>query len=154
MPYTPLDSQALYSTAFMSGPLPWAVWTAILSSIDQDGCTALNPEFLARAWRVPIEDIQSAWDIHTNPDPASKNKEHGGRRMIRLDDGRWLVVSHQHYREKYKEDVRKEQLRVAKQRQRAREKGLNTNCQKCGTFVATPGDEICPACACGFDARG
>jgi len=147
VPYTPLDAQALFSSAFLAGVLPWAVWSAILSSLDQDGCTALSPEFLARAWRVPIGEIQTAWDIHTNPDPSSKNKDYGGRRMIRMDDGRWLVVSHKHYREKYREDVRKEQLRAAKQRQRARERGANVNCKKCSSFVANPGDELCPKCA-------
>lgn len=68
-----------------------------------------------------------------------------------MDDGRWLIVSHKHYREKYREDVRKEQLRAAKARQRARDKGLNTECGKCGKHVANPGDPYCTAHA--FDSE-
>ena len=146
MPFTPLDSQAVFSTAFMSGPMPWAVWTAVLSSADSDGMTSLNPHVLARLWNCPLEDIQAAWDVHTQPDPLSKNQDHEGRRLIPLDGGRWLIVSHSRYREQYSPEFRREQLRLAKRRQRAREKGLNVVC-KCGAWVATPGDELCSMCA-------
>ena len=122
MSYAPLDSESLFSSAFMAGPLPWAVWCAILASKDQDGMTALNPEALARMWRIDIEIVQKAWDVHTKPDKLSKNKEHDGCRLIPTPDGRWLVVSHEQYRDKFREERRKEQLRLAKQRQREREK--------------------------------
>jgi len=120
--YAPLDSEALFSSAFMEGPLPWAVWTAILASKDKDGLTSLNPTALARMWRVDEEEVQKAWDVHTSPDPKSKNKEYQGRRLIPTEDGRWLVVSHAQYRERFREEKRREQLRLAKQRQREREK--------------------------------
>jgi hypothetical protein len=149
MPYTPLDSQAMFSTAFLEGPLPWAIWTAILSTADQDGITSLSPLYLARAWRMPVEEIAKAWDIHTQPDPSSKNKEHEGRRLIETDNGRWLVVSHAQYRAQYTEDVRKARLRDAKRRQRAKSKGLNVACEKCNAWLETPtkGEGFCPDCS-------
>lgn len=147
MPFTPLDHGALFSTAFMSGPMPWAVWTAILSTADANGMTSLNPQILARMWGVPVEDVQAAWEVHTKPDPDSKNKEHGGRRIIPVD-GRWYIVSHSKYKEMYSPEFRREQLRVAKRRQRARDKGIPVSC-KCGEWLANPGDELCPACAFG-----
>lgn len=146
MPFTPLDSQSLYSSAFMSGALPWAVWTAILSSIDADGTTALSPAYLAAIWHLSEDEIRQAWNVHTEPDPKSKNTSHGGRRMIPMEDGRWLVVSYERYREKYRPEFRKEMARIAKQRQRAKEKGIGVTCQ-CGEWLANPGDPCCPKCA-------
>lgn len=123
MPYTPLDSSALYSTAFRTGPLPWAVWTAILAAMDSDGVVSINPSFLAAQWPgVSRAEIEEAWSVHTKPDPDSKNEEFEGRRLIPYEGGRWLVVSHQEYRNKYSKAIRAEQLRAAKQRQRQREK--------------------------------
>jgi hypothetical protein len=149
MPYTPLDSQSLFSTAFLEGAVPWAVWTAILASTDQDGNTALWPGHLARVWNMPVEEVEAAWNKHSSPDPASKSVEHEGRRIIKLADGRWHVVNHLRYREKYSKEKRAEALRDAKRRQRAKEKGENVECEKCHAWVANPGDKICPKCAFG-----
>jgi len=147
VPYTPLDSQSVFSTAFMEGPLPWAVWTAILATADSDGVTAINPPLLARIWRIPIEQVQGAWDVHTHPDPLSKNKEHEGRRIIPTKEGRWFVVGHKLYREMYSKEKRADGLREAKRRQRAKEAGLNVECSKCHGWVTNPGDEYCSACS-------
>jgi hypothetical protein len=123
MPYTPLDSAALYSTAFRSGALEWAVWTAILSAMDVHGNASINPAFLAAQWKnVTEQEIEKAWNVHASPDPKSKNKDHEGRRLIPLEDGRWHVVSYLSYREKYEEDRRLALNRAAKRRQREREK--------------------------------
>lgn len=106
----------------------FAVWCAILASKDQDGVTALNPESLALLMSKPgnghhadVGAIQSAWDVLSAPDPGSRNKEHEGRRIIPVGDGRWLVVSHEKYRQKHQKLRRQEQLRDAKARQRERE---------------------------------
>ena len=154
MPYTPLDSHAMYSTAFMEGPLPWAVWTAILSTADQDGNTSLQPFVLARMWKMSEEEIQKAWDRHTRPDKASKNTEAQGRRLIKLDNGRWHIVSHAQYREQYREDMRREQLRRSKRRQRAREKGLNVQCSKCDAHLETPTKDPSLCTECAFPEEG
>ncbi len=123
MSYAPLDSQSLFSTAFRAGPLEWAVWTAILAAKDQDGFVSISPDALAALWTCDVGPIQKAWDVHASPDPKSKNKEYEGRRIIPMDDGRWLVVSHEYYRDKHREAARKEASRVAKARQRAKAKG-------------------------------
>ncbi len=123
MSYAPLDSQSLFSTAFRAGPLEWAVWTAILAAKDQDGFVSISPDALAALWTCDVGPIQKAWDVHASPDPKSKNKEYEGRRIIPMDDGRWLVVSHEYYRDKHREAARKEASRVAKARQRAKVKG-------------------------------
>lgn len=128
MSYAPLDSDILYSTTIKEGPMVFAVWCAILASKDQDGVTALNPESVALLMSdpkeqrfQPVEPIEEAWKVLTSPDPGSRNQEHQGRRIIPTGDGRWLVVSHEHYRQKHQKLRRQEQLRDAKARQRERE---------------------------------
>lgn len=147
--FTPLDSQAIFSTVFLEGPLVWAVWTAILASIDADGNTTLSPRHLSILWQTPVEEIEAAWAKHTEPDPHSKNPEFGGRRLIKTEDNKWHVVSFQKYRDAHTKDYRTMRIRDAKRRQRAKEKGLNVDCEKCGGWVANPGDKVCATCAFG-----
>lgn len=162
MSYAPLDSDILYSTTIKEGPMVFAVWCAILASKDQDGVTALNPESVALLMSdpkeqrfQPLEPIEEAWGVLTAPDPGSRNKEHEGRRIIPTGDGRWLVVSHEHYRQKHQKLRRQEQLRDAKARQREREKAASGNggfhgetCGDCGAtaVVARGGRFLCESC--------
>jgi hypothetical protein len=145
--FTPLDSQALFSTVFLEGPISWAVWTAILASADPDGNTTLSPKHLSVLWNMPEAEVQKAWDNHTKPDPSSKNPEFEGRRMIKTPDNKWHIVSFKKYRDAHSKDYRTTQIRAAKQRQRAKTKGINVDCEKCGSWVANPGDKVCTACA-------
>ena len=158
MSYAPLDSGVLFSTTIKEGPVVFAVWCAILASKDQDGFTELNPETLVGLMSNPLEGkiadygaIKSAWETLAGPDEGSKNQEHGGRRIIPTPDGRWWVVSHEKYRLKHSKAVREEQLRQAKQRQRAREKAEKSAasepdlCEVCGEAaeVAVAGARFC-----------
>lgn len=123
MPFTPLDHAALYSTAFRTGPLPWAVWTAILAAMDSDGIVSINPAFLAAQWPgVSREEIEDAWNVHTKPDPDSKNEECEGARLVPTDDGRWLVVSHKSYRTRYSKEIRRAQVAQAQANYRKKQK--------------------------------
>ena len=145
MSYAPLDSGVLFSTTIKEGPVVFAVWCSILASKDQDGFTELNPETLVGLMSNPLEGkiadygaIKAAWEILAGPDAGSKNQDHQGRRIIPTPDGRWWVVSHEKYRLKHSKAVREEQLRQAKQRQRAREKAAaaggegGDKCDVCG----------------------
>lgn len=152
MSYAPLDADSLFSTTFAKGPLPWAIFTAILSQKDQDGVTALTPELLAAIWRMPVETIKAAWDELAAPDPRSRNKEHEGRPIIPTGDGRWLVVSHEKYRTKHRIERRQETVREAKRRQRDREREhpglrgggyLACECGEPATAMTTDGRSVC-----------
>lgn len=131
MGYTPLDEEVIYSTVFRQGPMVFAVWCAVLAAADQDGMTALNPKALELLWdhKVHMKHINEAWDRLTSPDPDSKNREHAGRRIIPTEDGRWFVVSHQKYRDKFRAEVRRMQVADAKRRQRERDAGRM--CSEC-----------------------
>jgi hypothetical protein len=123
MSFAILDSGALNSSITDQGLIVWAVFMAILADKDKDGITTLSPKAIAKNFcHENVEEIETAWNILAAPDPASKNKEQGGRRIIPTGDGRWLVVSHEKYRSIHKQAVRREQLRQAKARQREKEK--------------------------------
>jgi hypothetical protein len=127
------------------GPLPWAIYTAILAQKDQDGISPVTPDVLAAIWRMDVEEIRRAWDVLAAPDPRSKNREHEGRPIIPTDDGRWLVVSHEKYRLKHREEQRKETVREAKRRQREREKDGTCDTPGCGqpAETAVAGRKVC-----------
>lgn len=124
MSFAILDGKALTSSITDQGLITWAVWTAILADKDQDGITTLNPRFLAKVFEAHdlLHLIEEAWNKLASPDPHSKNREHEGRRIIPLEDGRWIVVSHEKYRQIYKKEVRREYLTQAKRASRERER--------------------------------
>lgn len=123
MSFAILDSGALNSSITDQGLIVWAVFMAILADKDKDGITTLSPRQITKNFSHPnLAEIEQAWEILASPDTQSKNTEHGGRRIVPTEDGRWFVVSHEKYRNIHKQAVRREQLRQAKQRQRERER--------------------------------
>jgi hypothetical protein len=48
---------------------------------------------------LPESAFDFALQILLSPDTKSKNKEHEGRRIVQLDESRWLVVSYKNRRE-------------------------------------------------------
>jgi len=122
MSFAILDGKALTSSITDEGLVTWGVWMAILADKDQDGITSLNPRFLAKVFGHDVAEIEEAFKTLSSPDPHSKNEEHEGRRIIPVDGGRWLVVSHEKYRQIYRKEVRRDYLTQAKRAQREREK--------------------------------
>lgn len=124
MAYAPWDDGLPFSTVNINGgPTVLAVWGLIVASKDQDGITNLNPASIVGLWSnslepKPLEAVQAAWDYLCAPDPLSKNRDEGGRRIVPTGDGRWRVVSHEKYREKYRAEKRKRQLAEASKRYR------------------------------------
>lgn len=97
MSYTPLDRGLLTSTLLKEGPVVVAVWALILASTDKFGESDMQPSTAASLLRIPDADARSAYAVLSAPDPDSKNGEHGGRRILRIANGNWLVVSHAKY---------------------------------------------------------
>lgn len=71
-------------------------------------CTGLTPEEYAAA----IAELEA-------PDPDSRSQANEGRRILREDDG-WLIVNFEHYQEIQKEEHRRESVRKAVARHRAK----------------------------------
>ena len=124
MSFAILDGKALTSSVTDQGLITWAVWTAILADKDQDGITTLNPRYICKVFQCPdqLDLVEEAFRVLSSPDPHSKNTEAEGRRIIPVDNGRWLVVSHEKYKQIYRKEVRREYLTQAKRAQRERER--------------------------------
>lgn len=125
MTYAPLDADLLNSSVMLEGPLVLAVWCAVLASKDKDGVTSIKPKTLCALWsRAPdaptLDAVVTAWEVLRAADPDSANPEHCGARIVPTDDGRWKVVSHNKYRERYSQEKRRTQLVEAQQRLRGK----------------------------------
>lgn len=99
MGWNPLDESLLSSSLLSEGPDVVATWALLIASANRQGESHLTVPFIASVLRVSEERVEAAFEVLTSPDKRSRNKEHGGRRIIAVEDG-WLLVSHAKYREK------------------------------------------------------
>lgn len=103
------------------------VFEDMLKLCDINGVVDMTAEAISRRANVPLELIQRGIAELERPDPRSRNPEHDGKRIVRLDEHRdwgWLIVNYAHYRQIASEEQRREKtlLRV----QRHRDKGKRT----------------------------
>jgi hypothetical protein len=54
---------------------------------------------LARLANLPLDKTKAALETLESPDPGSRTKAHEGRRLLKQEDGGWLVVNAAIYRE-------------------------------------------------------
>lgn len=109
-----------------AGAPVFAVWDYCISNMQPDRTVGaqveLNVEVLAFLIGEPVERIQGAIDFLCAPDPKSRSKEEGGRRLIRLGQFDYRVVNGLKYRAIRDQEARREQSRraMAKLRQKDR----------------------------------
>jgi hypothetical protein len=99
MGWNPLDESLLSSSLLSEGPDVVATWALLIASANRQGESHLTVPFIASVLRISEARVEAAFEVLTSPDKRSRNKEHGGRRIIAVEDG-WLLVSHAKYREK------------------------------------------------------
>lgn len=108
------------------------VFEDFLKLADRDGVVDMTVEAVARRTNVPIEKIRRGLSVLTAPDEGGRTPDHNGRRMIPIAEGRawgWVIVNYQHYRDLQDDEARRAYNRVAKAREREREK-LNSPLEK------------------------
>jgi hypothetical protein len=112
---------------FGAGPDVFAVWGYVISNTRRDATVELNPAVLAASIGTTQERMSKALEYLTQPDPRSRSKKEGGRRLVQQGEFLYLVVNHADYRAIRHEDDRREYLRLKKRESRARRKGgVNT----------------------------
>lgn len=87
------------------------VFMDLLVLADVTGSVDMTPAAIARHTNVPLQEVQEALEALSSPDPDSKNKDHQGRRLVPLEEGRswgWRIVSYDHYRKIRDEEQRRE----------------------------------------------
>lgn len=160
MSYTPLDSGLLTSTLLKEGPIVVAIWALILASADKLGESDMQPAAAASLLRIPDEAAKTAYAILSAPDPDSKNGEREGRRIVRLESGKWLIVSHAKYQTLASRAGAAARQRRYEARRKAREaeaKAAEDACDEpgCGrpADTAVAGRRVCTAHAFGGPYR-
>ena len=105
-----------------SGVAVFAVWGYVISHT-REGRIELNSRKLADTLGGEVKEIEEAIAFLERPDPNSRQKEHGGRRLLKEGEFQYAVPSWEHYQRLKNEADRREYNREAKRRERARKKG-------------------------------
>lgn len=105
-----------------AGVAVFAVWGYVIGHA-HNSRVELNVKKLSDTLGGDEKEIQKAIDFLCAPDPRSRWKEHGGRRLIPEDEYQYFVPSWAHYAAIRSEEDRKEQNRRAQTVYRAKKKG-------------------------------
>lgn len=101
----------------------------------------LNPRLLAAILGDVAEaDVERVIDFLCSPDPRSRSKIEGGRRLVRLGEFLFWVVNGRKYRAMQDPYRRREQNREAKRRERAKRRVKVVASAEEQAFVRADGD--------------
>jgi hypothetical protein len=118
--YGKLFASTFSGSMMASGPEVFAVWAYVIAHA-VGSSVELNPKLLSVLIGSTPERMQTAIDTLCAPDPASRSKEHEGRRLLREGEYQYRVPTHEKYRAIRDEEDRRDYNRDAKRRQRERE---------------------------------
>lgn len=100
----------------------------------------LNPRLLAAILGEPVDAVERAIEYLCAPDPQSTTADEGGRRLVRLGQFAYRVVNGPKYLAIRNEETRRQQVREAQRRHRAKHR-----------HTALPGED---ATVRGFEQTG
>ena len=103
------------------------LFVTMLAKADATGFVEASLPGLARVANLAIEETVTALKGLEGPDPHSKNPDHEGRRLVKMDGG-WLIINYQIYRERRNDEDRQAYMREYMREYRA--KGVNKRKQK------------------------
>jgi hypothetical protein len=110
-----------------AGSHVFAVWSYVIANQRPDRKVGsqvdLNPRLLAAIIGEKQERIQEAIDFLCSPDPESRSRAEGGRRLVQLGQFSYKVVNGEKYRQIRNEEERRIQNREAQQRYRDKKSG-------------------------------
>jgi hypothetical protein len=141
--YVKIFQSILDSTVWQEDLPTKVVWITLLAMKDCDGYVGASIPGLASRAGVSVEQCEKALHKFLEPDPYSRSKENGGRR-IKEAPGGWVVLNHLMYREKLSAEERREYQRIKQAEYRARKRQLAKGVQPAGVVYAEesrPGDE-------------
>jgi hypothetical protein len=136
---------------FGAGPVVFAVWGYAISHRHFITNTIeLHPIMLAAAIGCEQKDINDAIDYLCSPDPQSRSKAEGGRRLIKTGEYLYLVVNGPTYSGMRNEDERREYNRKrmnSLRKTRAAVAACSGDVAACSGDVAACSSECVPLCA-------
>jgi hypothetical protein len=119
--YTKLFSDIVSSTIWQEPNDCRVLWITMLAMKGKDHiCRATIPA-LAKLANITLADCEGYLEHFTKPDKYSRSQENEGRRIEKIDGG-FLILNGEKYRKLLSKDERREQVRLAVQRYRKKEK--------------------------------
>ena len=90
------------------------VMQALIVLADKDGIVDKTPEAIAAFTSYPLDFVRKGLAQLAQPDPRSRSKELGGRRIVLIDPERdwgWMLVNHAKYRSIRNDEERRVYMR-------------------------------------------
>jgi len=121
MSYTKLFSSIVHSTVWREELHTKVVWITMLALSNREGEVEASIPGIAGAAGVTVLQCEDALARLAAPDPYSRTKEYEGRRIAAMDGG-WLILNYTKHRTAIDTERRREQVRLAVARHRAKRK--------------------------------
>ncbi len=117
--------ESLYRGSMVgAGAVAFAVWGYVISHMEPDDVVGaqvdLNPKLLAPIIGEEERAIEEAIEKFCQPDPMSTSKDEEGRRLVRIGQFAYRVVTGRKYMEIRSREDRREYNRLKKQEERQR----------------------------------
>lgn len=113
----------MYEGSMMgAGPWVFALWPYIIANCDRRGYVELNPRLIAAKIGGSSADARSAIEYLAAPDPESRSKDEGGRRIAKEGEYLYRIVNYEKYRDIRNAENRREQNRVAAKKYREKDR--------------------------------
>ena len=107
MGYTKLFSSIVASTIWREDDKTRLVWITMLAMKNERHLVEASLPGLADMARVKIEECEKAIKKLESKDGYSRNQDHGGRRIERVQGG-WKILNGEYYRQQMSADDRRE----------------------------------------------
>ena len=99
MGFTKLDSRIIDSSIWEESPDVLKCFITFWCKSDPKGIVSATYNALERASNLGADKFKQAIEILTLPDPSSKSTKEGGKRIVRMEESKWLIVNYEEYRE-------------------------------------------------------
>ncbi len=105
--YAPIWGTIVDSSIWEEDDHVFRVFIGLLALKDMEHVVSMDTYQITRRLHMDYKKVEDALKVLSSPDPRRPNQEHKGRRIVKVNDG-WFVVNGQ----KYKEEMQKEQKRA------------------------------------------
>lgn len=122
--YTKLFSDIVLSSIWREDDSTRVVFITLLALCNRDGLVMASVPGLASAANVELETLLKALELLENPDKWSRDTDHEGRRIEKIDGG-WRVLNYLKYRERMNREERREYWKAKKREARQKMKDLS-----------------------------
>lgn len=120
--YTKLFSDMLDSTVWQLSKEARILWITMLLKKDRKQLVKAAIPGLAHAARLTLKETEEALKELEKPDKYSQSQEHQGRRILKTDQG-WFVVNGAKYRDMLSHESRLEYQRIKQAEYRRKKRG-------------------------------